>query len=145
MPHQRGFANQRGWHGFRSGAVTDGSKKKSGGLRNIPVKPASYQKPVSPPAPNRPAHGGVAVVMPAAPLFSFLFRSLNQTKSRSHRLRLETACMQRDQDAAAFGLLLELRWKNRAWLATADTMAGWNGLEIRNAGSGRSPVRKRSG
>src|ERR1700690_4368513 len=41
--------------------------------------------------------------------------------------------------------LRELRWKNSAWLATADTIAGWNGLEIRNAGSGRSPVRKRSG
>lgn len=41
--------------------------------------------------------------------------------------------------------LRELRWKNRAWLATAETIAGWNGLEIRKAGSGRSPVRKRSG
>ena len=41
--------------------------------------------------------------------------------------------------------LRELRWKNSAWLATADTIAGWNGLEIRKAGSGRSPVRKRSG
>ena len=50
------------------------------------------------------------------------------------------------QDAAALGgLLRELRWKNSAWLATAETIAGWNGLEIRNAGSGRSPVRKRSG
>jgi len=28
---------------------------------------------------------------------------------------------------------------------TADTIAGWNGFEIRNAGSWRSPVRKRSG
>ena len=42
-------------------------------------------------------------------------------------------------------LLRELRWKNSAWLATAETIAGWNGFEIRNAGSGRSPVRKRSG
>lgn len=51
-----------------------------------------------------------------------------------------------DQDAAARGARLrELRWKNNAWLATADTIAGWNGLEIRNAGSGRSPVRNRSG
>jgi len=51
-----------------------------------------------------------------------------------------------DQEAAAFGgRLRELRWKNRAWLATAETMAGWNGFEIRKAGSGRSPVRKRSG
>jgi hypothetical protein len=41
--------------------------------------------------------------------------------------------------------LRELRWKNSAWLATAETIAGWNGFEIRNAGSGRSPVRKRSG
>ena len=47
---------------------------------------------------------------------------------------------------ATFGeRLRELRWKNSAWLATADTIAGWNGFEIRNAGSGRSPVRKRSG
>jgi hypothetical protein len=51
-----------------------------------------------------------------------------------------------DQEAAARGARLrELRWKNSAWLATADTIAGWNGFEIRNAGSGRSPVRKRSG
>jgi hypothetical protein len=51
-----------------------------------------------------------------------------------------------DQEAAALGARLrELRWKNSAWLATAETMAGWNGFEIRNAGSGRSPVRKRSG
>jgi hypothetical protein len=49
-------------------------------------------------------------------------------------------------DAAARGArFLELRWKNSAWLATAETIAGWNGFEIRNAGSGRSPVRKRSG
>jgi hypothetical protein len=51
-----------------------------------------------------------------------------------------------DQLAAAReGRLRELRWKNSAWLVTADTIAGWNGFEIRNAGSGRSPVRKRSG
>ena len=50
------------------------------------------------------------------------------------------------QDAAALGARLrELRWKNSAWLATAETIAGWNGFEIRKAGSGRSPVRKRSG
>ena len=42
------------------------------------------------------------------------------------------------QPAAARGARLrELRWKNSAWLATADTIAGWNGFEIRNAGSGR--------
>ena len=51
-----------------------------------------------------------------------------------------------DQEAAARGARLrEFRWKNNAWLATAETIAGWNGFEIRNAGSGRSPVRKRSG
>jgi hypothetical protein len=38
-----------------------------------------------------------------------------------------------------------LRPKNSAWLATAETTASWNGLAIRNAGSGRCPVRKRSG
>jgi hypothetical protein len=38
-----------------------------------------------------------------------------------------------------------LRPKNNAWLATAETTASWNGLAIRNAGSGRCPVRKRSG
>src|SRR5437899_4191610 len=48
-------------------------------------------------------------------------------------------------DAARGARLRELRWKNSAWLATAETIAGWNGFEIRNAGSGRSPVRKRSG
>jgi hypothetical protein len=48
-------------------------------------------------------------------------------------------------DAARGARLRELRWKNSAWLATAETIAGWNGFEIKNAGSGRSPVRKRSG
>ena len=42
-----------------------------------------------------------------------------------------------DQPVAARGARLrELRWKNSAWLATAETIAGWNGFEIRNAGSG---------
>lgn len=36
-------------------------------------------------------------------------------------------------------------WKNSAWLMTAETFAGWNGFAMRKAGSGRSPVRKRSG
>jgi hypothetical protein len=38
-----------------------------------------------------------------------------------------------------------LRSKNNAWLMTAETAEGWNGLAIKNAGSGRSPVRNRSG
>ena len=38
-----------------------------------------------------------------------------------------------------------LRPKNSAWLTTADTTASWKGLAMRNAGSGRRPVRKRSG
>ncbi len=42
----------------------------------------------------------------------------------------------RHADAARGVRLRELRWKNSAWLATADTIAGWNGFEIRNAGSG---------
>src|SRR6202161_2676465 len=50
------------------------------------------------------------------------------------------------QKAAARGARLrELRWKNSAWLATADTIAGWNGFEIRNAGSGPSPGWQRLG
>jgi|SRR5216684_1247484 len=59
-------------------------------------------------------------------------------------LRLATVSVARPY-ATLGALLRELRWKNSAWLATADTIAGWNGFEIRNAGSGRSPVRKRSG
>ena len=52
----------------------------------------------------------------------------------------------KDQPVAARDARLrELRWKNSAWLATAETIARWNGFEIRNAGSGRSPVRKRYG
>ncbi len=38
-----------------------------------------------------------------------------------------------------------LRPKKSAWLATAETTASWKGLAMRNAGSGRWPVRKRSG
>jgi len=51
-----------------------------------------------------------------------------------------------DQEAAARGARLrELRWKNSAWLATGRDHRGLERLEIKNAGSGRSPVRKRSG
>ena len=38
-----------------------------------------------------------------------------------------------------------LRPKNSAWLTTAETTATWKGFAIRKAGSGRCPVRKRSG
>jgi hypothetical protein len=59
---------------------------------------------------------------------------------------LRDPCFEPPLAQATLGARLrELRWKNSAWLATADTIAGWNGFEIRNAGSGRSPVRKRSG
>jgi hypothetical protein len=47
--------------------------------------------------------------------------------------------------AADFLRVFALREKNSAWLAIAETIAGWNGFAIRKAGSGRSPVRKRSG
>src|ERR1700676_770762 len=101
----------------------------------------------------------VAVVMPAAPCFfvqqhndlcgdscgaqpALSARSPARWEARRTRIHAITPA----QEAAARGARLrELRWKNRAWLATAETIAGWNGFEIRNAGSGRSPVRKRSG
>src|SRR6266446_7021434 len=107
---------------------------------------------------------GAAVVMPAAPCF--LSKStmpcvaaawLCAAAARQHAAAAKNPARHEarriflmqsgpDQEAAARGARLrELRWKNRAWLATAETIAGWNGLEIRNAGSGRSPVRKRSG
>ena len=38
-----------------------------------------------------------------------------------------------------------LRPKNIAWLTTADTTATWKGFAIKKAGSGRCPVRNRSG
>jgi hypothetical protein len=66
-------------------------------------------------------------------------------RAEAHRTETLNATLDPDQEAAFTARLRELRWKNSAWLATADTMAVWNGLEIRNAGSGRSPVRKRSG
>jgi hypothetical protein len=66
--------------------------------------------------------------------------------ARHEARRAHFVAVEWDQEAAARGARLrELRWKNNAWLATAETIAGWNGFEIRNAGSGRSPVRKRSG
>jgi hypothetical protein len=77
-----------------------------------------------------------------------LSSALEKNPARSLRARRIgwTQPNRSDQTEAAFGARLrELRWKNSAWLATAETIAGWNGFEIRNAGSGRSPVRKRSG
>ena len=35
--------------------------------------------------------------------------------------------------------------KNSAWLMAARTVCSWNGLVTRYVGSGRSPVRRRSG
>ena len=64
---------------------------------------------------------------------------------RSARSCLGAKFVVRPYQATLGVRLRELRWKNSAWLATAETMAGWNGFEIKNAGSGRSPVRKRSG
>jgi hypothetical protein len=49
------------------------------------------------------------------------------------------------QPIARFLRCTALRSKNSAWLTSADTVDCWYGLETRNAGSGRSPVRKRSG
>jgi hypothetical protein len=99
---------------------------------------------------------GAAVVMPAAPYF--LFKPMFLRRSRRHERASASAPVVMastpvaikeksfDQETAARGVRLrELRWKNSAWLATAETIAGWKGFEIRNAGSGRSPVRKRSG
>src|SRR5258708_25282050 len=107
--------------------------------------------------------------MPAAPYFLFSFnpkfpvrfskskcvrdqthrRAKSPSRGEARRafaLRRLLRTGAENQDAAALGARLrELRWKNSAWLATADTIAGWNGFEIRNAGSGRSPARSRSG
>jgi len=49
------------------------------------------------------------------------------------------------QPTARLLFLCALRSKNRAWLITAETIAGWYGLVIRKAGSGRTPVKNRSG
>ena len=81
----------------------------------------------------------------ATPIFARAMRKKNSAPLGARRFERKSK-NDLDQEAAALGARLrELRWKNSAWLATAETMAGWNGFEIRNAGSGRSPVRKRSG
>ena len=90
-----------------------------------------------------------------------LERLLHQVEDRLDRLRRGAArtssaaprAVDRVGDSIAAALSdvaerfrdLALRAKNSAWLAMAETIAGWNGLAIRKAGSGRSPVRKRSG
>src|SRR3569833_4590812 len=97
---------------------------------------------------------GAAVVMPAAPRFYFGAAILGSAQHRRRHKKTGTLfggagftiVLPPRRQAAGLGMRLrELRWKNSAWLATADTIAGWKGFEIRNAGSGRSPVRKRSG
>ena len=49
------------------------------------------------------------------------------------------------QPAARRRMDVDLVSKNSAWLIIAFTMSGVNGLVIRKAGSGRSPVSSRSG
>jgi hypothetical protein len=86
------------------------------------------------------------MVMPVVPYplaFDLAVASGTARRGRAEPTQTSRTC---PQDAAALAARLrELRWKNSAWLATAETIAGWNGFEIKNAGSGRSPVRKRSG
>jgi len=99
------------------------------------------------PPPARPTGDEDAADSDASRVRFFATRKLcapaSATGDRRPRVRSSAAVR---QDAAARGSRLrEFRWKNNAWLATAETMAGWNGFEMRNAGSGRSPVRKRSG
>src|ERR1700709_745396 len=72
--------------------------------------------------------------------------NLAQSKTARHAARRFQFANARSGRYATFGArFFELRWKNSAWLATAETIAGWNGFEIKNAGSGRSPARERSG
>ena len=89
------------------------------------------------------------MIPPAAPGKGELdhIACVQKNPARRGARRIHSCSLDREvQPAAALGARLrELRWKNSAWLATAETIAGWNGFEIRNAGSGRSPVRNRSG
>jgi len=48
-------------------------------------------------------------------------------------------------DERAGGHALSFAIQDATVVALGETVAGWNGLAIRKAGSGRSPVRKRSG
>src|SRR3546814_16615519 len=47
--------------------------------------------------------------------------------------------------SAAAQFMRALLSKNRAWLIADFTVPSWKGLVIRTVGSGRSPVRRRSG
>lgn len=87
----------------------------------------------------------LAGVMPATPLLFSFFNSGHKKGRIAIAMRPLVCLAALAYPAARFGRLREFRWKNSAWLATAETIAGWNGFDIRNAGSGRSPVRKRSG
>ena len=63
--------------------------------------------------------------MMAIPPNHIMLQSMIQRASREARRIKPDAIPARFQDAAAFGARLrELRWKNSAWLATADTIAG---------------------
>src|ERR1700709_1023893 len=72
--------------------------------------------------------------------------NLAQSKTGRHAARRFQFATARSARYATLGArFFELRWKNSAWLAPAETIAGWKSLDTKNAGSGRSPVRKRSG
>jgi hypothetical protein len=103
--------------------------------------PATWSSPHSPCA----LAGYLKRLGSSGPLFSF---PAGRVASPSHEKAppergLEGSAGRRQ--AVAVARRLALCWKNSAWLITAETFAGWNGFAIRKAGSGRSPVRKRSG
>jgi hypothetical protein len=97
-----------------------------------------------------------AISLSVRPHAHGFFYSINSVLNVEFRInssrnlpRRGTRCHQRGEfdryamDARLRGVAL--RWKNNAWLTIADTMAGAYGFDIRNAGSGRCPVKNRSG
>jgi hypothetical protein len=112
-----------------------------------PVGNCIHNRPPSPsPARGRPSRGATDPQRPVAPplrLKAYIARMVNEAP---YQTATSQACEgSQCQPIARFLRCTALRSKNSAWLTSADTVDCWYGLETRNAGSGRSPVRKRSG
>jgi hypothetical protein len=127
-----------------------------GGRPSFPPSPRAW--PVMLGAADMPIGCALTFSEPAGPLALPITQNAHAPKTHMHPKRTWpglSPAMQHQIDCGRYAVgwrstdcrsrWRALRPKNRAWLTTAETMASWKGLAIRNAGSGRCPVRKRSG
>jgi hypothetical protein len=111
-----------------------------------PVGNCTGNRPPSPsPARGRPSRGATGLYASCASFHMAGRETTSRCIILSAKGGAKSSAVCGRQPIARFLRWTALRSKNNAWLTSAETVDCWYGLETRKAGSGRSPVRKRSG